>query len=155
MVPIFAGGGAATFAQRLAEGRRSVLFRHHADYAAMTSGASTPQQVLAASRHAAHYLLDSRLLEAWAKALEASGDEARASYLAARLREFRREDVDGFFGPCDDLPEEEDEDADPADAAVHAEAGEARPRPGAAPAGADLPARCLEAPPGIDFRDFR
>ncbi|MFN8892665.1 MAG: hypothetical protein ACK5Y8_02720, partial [Betaproteobacteria bacterium] len=49
---------------------------------------------------ASHYLLDTRFMIAWARALHASGDEAAARHLVARLREFRRPDAAGFFAPC-------------------------------------------------------
>jgi hypothetical protein len=49
---------------------------------------------------APHYLMDTRLMTAWARALEAHGDDDRARYLAARLKEFRNPAADAFFAPC-------------------------------------------------------
>jgi hypothetical protein len=92
--------GAAPLAQRIADGQASLLFGHHADYAAATT-AARPSQALPAFERAAHHLLDARLLGAWARALDEAGDAERARYLAARLREFRRPDAQAFFKVCD------------------------------------------------------
>ncbi len=51
---------------------------------------------------APHFLLDTRLMMAWAKGLAAQGDVERARYIAARLREFRNPNSEDFFAPCDD-----------------------------------------------------
>ena len=111
--------GAAPLVQRIAAGQRSVLFSHHADYAAATLdegdaepavGASlptpppTPPPPLAPFKGAAHYLLDTRLMMAWAKALAANGREDQASHLAARLKEFRNEQSDALFAACAKAP---------------------------------------------------
>ena len=93
---------AAPLTQRIAEGRRSWFFAHHADYAAATTAAAVdvpPAQGLDAFRDATHYLLDSRLMTAWANALHNAGDTDRARHVAARMREFHR--TDAFFAPCD------------------------------------------------------
>ena len=91
--------GAGPLEQRIAEGRRSVLFAHHADYAAATV-AEHPGQVMVAFERAPHYLLDARLLMAWARALEERGETDKARYVAARLKEFRNAQADEFFAPC-------------------------------------------------------
>ena len=93
---------AKPLAQRIDDGRRSWLFAHQADYAAATTtpGALSPQAMRPFLR-APHYLLDARLMEAWAKALDQSGDVERARYLAQRLKEFRNDQSDEFFEPCD------------------------------------------------------
>ena len=104
--------GAAPLEQRIAAGQRSVLFSHHADYAAATLEDSDaepaanaqppgPPPTLAPFKGAAHYLLDTRLMMAWAKALAANGREDQASHLAARLKEFRHEQSDALFAACD------------------------------------------------------
>ncbi|MBE2241203.1 MAG: O-antigen ligase C-terminal domain-containing protein [Burkholderiaceae bacterium] len=109
VVVIFAPpAGAAPLDERIAEGKRSVLFGHHADYAEVT----TPGQVIdpvTAFRRAPHYLLDARLMMAWAYALAAWGDTDKASYLAARLAEFHNEQAHAFFAPCDEPPKEGEE----------------------------------------------
>lgn len=121
---------AAPLAQRIAEGQGSPLFGHHADYAAATVAAE-PAQAMDAFGRAAFHLLDTRLLQAWARAWADAGDLDRARHIAARLREFRRPESRAFFAPCE---------------------------PGAAAAGTGVPAaapfQC--APPGaaLGWRDF-
>ncbi len=103
VVVIFAPGeNAAPLAERIAEGQRSVFFSHHADYAAATTS-DDPAQALAAAQRAAHYLLDTRLMMAWANALHATGDSERAKYVAQRLKEFRDAQSVAYFAPCSDL----------------------------------------------------
>jgi hypothetical protein len=93
----------SSLAERIAEGRQSRLFAHHADYAAATT-AEHPSDALDAFSRAPHYLLDARLLEAWARALHEAGDDERARYLARRLSEFHNEQSDAFFAPCAEPP---------------------------------------------------
>lgn len=92
--------------QRIAEGQRSVFFAHHADYAAATV-AEHPSEAWSAFKRAPHYLLDTRLMMAWAKAFAERGDLDRARHIAQRLREFHNPASDEFFAPCDkpDAPE--------------------------------------------------
>lgn len=90
-------------AQRIAEGQRSVFFSHHADYAAITT-AEHPGEQLEAGLRAAHNLLDTRLMIALSRAYAERGDLERARYVAARLREFRKDDAAEFFAPCDEKP---------------------------------------------------
>ncbi len=92
--------GAAPLAERVAEGRRSVFFGHHADYAAVTSGLVSGAEADAAFARASHYLLDTRFTTAWARHLAARGDVDGARHLAERLREFGR--ADEFFVPCEE-----------------------------------------------------
>jgi hypothetical protein len=100
VVRIFeAPADAPPLAQRIADGRASLLFAHHGDYAAATTG--LPQaDGLADFNGAKHYLLDTRLMQAWAEALAAAGrlDEART--VVARLREFGPQRAEEFFAPC-------------------------------------------------------
>ncbi len=84
---------------RISAGQRSVLFAHHADYAAVTSR-TQPNRVDPAFDSASHYLLDTRLMMAWAQALAAQGDTDRARYLAARIREFRKPEAQSLFANC-------------------------------------------------------
>ena len=106
VVVIFAPpANAAPLAERIAEGQRSILFGHHADYAAVTTPGQLIDPVTAFNR-APHYLLDARLMMAWAYALAAWGDLDKASYLAARLAEFHNEQADAFFAPCGAPPKE-------------------------------------------------
>ncbi|HEX4233923.1 MAG TPA: Wzy polymerase domain-containing protein [Caldimonas sp.] len=100
VVVIFAPpADAGPLERRIALGRQSVLFGHHADYAAATI-AEHPGKVMFAFERAPHYLLDTRLMVAWAKAFEENGEHDKARWIADRLREFRNEQSDGFFAPC-------------------------------------------------------
>ena len=92
---------APPLSQRIAEGRRSVFFAHHADYAAATI-AEHPSEVMVAFKRAPHYLLDARLMMAWAKALNEAGESDKARYVAQRLKEFRNEQAADFFAPCNE-----------------------------------------------------
>jgi O-antigen ligase len=105
VVVIFAPPADVTtsLAERIAEGRQSLLFAHHADYAAATT-VEHPSEALDAFSRAPHYLLDARLLEAWAKALHEAGDDERARYLARRLSEFHNDQSEAFFAPCVEPP---------------------------------------------------
>ena len=87
--------------ERIAQGQHSLLFAHHADYAAATNDSSPASTELGFAR-APHSLLDTRLMVAWANHLAASGDVDRARWLAQRLREFRNAEADSFFAPCAD-----------------------------------------------------
>ncbi|MFL6664250.1 MAG: Wzy polymerase domain-containing protein [Rhizobacter sp.] len=123
---IFSADDPAPLAKRIADGERSWFFAHHAHYAAATIS-EHPAQVLPSFRIATHYLLDTRLMIAWANALHESGDDERARYVAARLREFRNEDSKTFFEPCDE---------------PHA-------------AGEPVPFQCTAPTGRFDYRDFR
>jgi len=118
--------GAAPLAQRIEDGRRSWFFAHHADYAAATT-TDHPAEAMGSFKSATHYLLDSRLMMAWAKALNDAGDTDRARYVAQRLREFRNDGAAAFFEPC----------TEPA-------------KPGVA-----LPFQCLEPQRPLRYEDFR
>ncbi len=115
--------------QRIADGQKSVLFAHHADYAAATV-VEHPGKVMKAFERAPHFLLDARLMMAWARALEERGETDKARYVAARLKEFRNEQAEEFFAPCS-----------PASA-------------GSRPAG-NLPFQCLAPTQALRFEDFR
>jgi O-antigen ligase len=104
VVVIFAPpADAGPLEQRIAEGKKSVLFAHHADYAEATI-AEHPGRVMSAFERAPHYLLDARLLMAWAKALDERDESEKARYVAARLKEFRNEQATEFFAPCAPAP---------------------------------------------------
>lgn len=97
---IFEAGARDTpLATRIAEGRRSWLFSHHADYAAATTGLPQPDG-LGAFDGAKHYLLDTRLMVAWADALAAAGRTEEARTVAARLREFGASRAEDYFNEC-------------------------------------------------------
>ena len=96
-----AAPGAPPLEQRIATGQKSVFFAHHADYAAVTSNLAVVDPVQAFDR-TTHYLLDTRLMVAWAKALAERGELDAARTLAARLREFDKSDAEDFFDACVD-----------------------------------------------------
>ena len=80
-----------------------MLFSHHADYAAVTSGVAL-RDAPASFANTTHYLLDGRLMMAWAEWLEAQGRPDLARNLTARLRDFRSPDAAEFFAPCAGAP---------------------------------------------------
>ncbi len=94
-----ANPGDPPLAQRIARGQRSIFFGHHADYAAVTSGVPVTDPAHAFDR-ASHYLLDTRLMVAWATSLAARGETDAARHIAERLREFKKTDAEEFFAPC-------------------------------------------------------
>jgi O-antigen ligase len=91
--------GLAPLAQRIADGRLSWFFAHHADYAAVTT-AERPSTFMPAFDRAAHHLLDARLMKAWAQALDETNQVDRSRHLAQRLAEFRNPLVADFFAVC-------------------------------------------------------
>ena len=91
----------STLQQRIDSGQQSWLFAHHAGYAAATTD-DDPAPSDPAFREAPHYLMDTRLMVAWAKALARAGELDKARHLAQRLREFRNPQADEFFEPCDE-----------------------------------------------------
>jgi len=93
--------GGVPLSRRIADGERSGLFAHHAGYAAATTNEDITADA-PAFREAPHYLMDTRLMIAWAQALARSGELDKARYLAQRLREFRNPQADEFFAPCKD-----------------------------------------------------
>jgi len=145
---------AAPLDKRIADGRRSILFAHHADYAAATV-AEHPGQVMTAFRRAPHFLLDARLMLAWAKGLDEAGETDKARYVAARLKEFRNEQAEDFFAPC---PGGASAPAPSAPRRIAAPAtAPAAPAPSASAqaASAPLPFQCLAPSAPVSYRDFR
>jgi O-antigen ligase len=94
------GDHPAPLAERIAEGRRSLLFAHHADYALVTTPAE-PVTLPGAFDRVTHFLLDTRLMIAWAQSLHARGHEDHARHIAARLREFGNPKSAEFFAECE------------------------------------------------------
>lgn len=100
VVTIFAPPeNAGPLEQRIETGKKSWFFSHHAHYAAATS-TPDPSGAMGSFDVATHYLLDTRLMMAWANALAANGELDKAKHLAQRLREFRNADSEEFFAPC-------------------------------------------------------
>jgi len=127
VIKIFVPADAAPLAARIADGQRSVFFAHHADYAAGTT-ADHPSDAMAAFTRAPHYLLDARLMMAWAKALNEAGKIDEARFVTQRLKEFKNAQAAEFFQPCE--------------------------APAAADA-ADLPFQCVAPSRDFSYRDFR
>jgi O-antigen ligase len=84
---------------RIEDGERSAFYAYHAAYADVTV-AEHPSQAWSGFRLAPHYLLDTRLMMAWATAFAERGDLDHARYLAQRMREFRKPEASEFFSPC-------------------------------------------------------
>lgn len=112
-------------AERIERGQHSLFFGHQADYAAATT-TEPPSLAMAAFHTTTHALLDTRLMIAWARAMEESGHRDKASYLAARLKEFRNPASAEFFAACQ-MPVDD---------------------------GAPGPFQCEEPPPALGWRDF-
>jgi O-antigen ligase len=98
--PELSWGEPAPLAERIAQGQRSVLWGHHADYASVTM-APKPEEVFSQFERPLYHLADTRLLIAYARALLARGEIAKASHVAARLREFHNPASADFFALCD------------------------------------------------------
>lgn len=93
------GNTTLSLEDRIAQGQQSLLFAHHADYAAATVNDPSPASRLGLTR-TTHSLLDTRLMTAWADALADAGQVDQARYLAARIREFRNPATAEYFAPC-------------------------------------------------------
>ncbi len=91
--------GAPPLSQRVAEGRKNPLFAYQAEYADATYTGDVPDRA-ASLRSAVHYLLDTRLMMAWADHLAKTGEIDKARYLAQRLREFRNPESQKYFSVC-------------------------------------------------------
>lgn len=99
VVPIFDSDETSLLSARIESGERSWFFAHHAQYADVTTR-DHPSEVMPAFAGATHFLLDTRLMMAWAKAYAEKGDTERARYLAQRLREFNNPASEEFFAEC-------------------------------------------------------
>ncbi|MFN7723488.1 MAG: Wzy polymerase domain-containing protein [Rubrivivax sp.] len=131
--------GGPTLAERITAGQRSLFFAHHADYAAATTGQAPADDALAPFDGATHFLLDTRLMVAWARALAEQGQLDRARAIAQRLREFRNAGSAEFFAECGPGPA-----PNPATAAPAAPAASA----------AALPFQCTAPQAPVHWRDY-
>ena len=91
----------APLVERIGRAQASPLFANQADYVAVTDMPLTPAMLPLVER-ASHVLLNGRLMFAWANLLHARGEEDKARYMAARLREFALRGPKPWFAPCDD-----------------------------------------------------
>ena len=131
---------AGPLGDRVAAGRRSILFAHHGDYAAATI-TDHPGTVIDAFAGASHYLLDARLMQAWATALHERGELDKARHVAARLKEFRHPQSAEFFAPC---------------TAATLPSGHSSTAAASAPAAtAALPFQCTAPTRPLTFEEFR
>jgi O-antigen ligase len=101
----FAQGLRKPLEQRIAEARHSVLFGHYADYGAIT-GTDKPEEAFDAFRRPMRFLIETRVMVAYAKALYARGELDKARYVAQRLLEFKHSHPESkqFFAPCEAQP---------------------------------------------------
>ncbi|XHS79620.1 Wzy polymerase domain-containing protein [Burkholderiaceae bacterium UC74_6] len=90
----------APLVDRVREGQRALIFGPLADYAAATSLPGN-RRALEAAKRTGHNLIDARLMMDWAEELHEAGDDDRARYLAARLREFRNDQAKPWFAACE------------------------------------------------------
>jgi O-antigen ligase len=97
---IYIAQSATPLAERIASGQRSVLFAHHADYAAAVT-ASGPAEAVPPLRQATHFLLDPQIMVLLVRTLAAQGDFERARHVAQRLREFRHAQAAEFLSACE------------------------------------------------------
>jgi hypothetical protein len=127
VVSIFAPlKNAAPLEQRIALGQKSVLFGYQADYAAVTT-ADDPAQSFGTFKRPLHNLIDTRLMIAYADALNERGEVNKARHVVARLREFRRYGNEAFLDECNNVAPDE-----------------------------PLPYQCTPpSGPALDWRDFR
>jgi hypothetical protein len=146
--------GAGPLEERIAAGRKSVLFGHHADYA-MATIAAHPGEVIEAFDRAPHYLLDSRLMEAWARALAERGETDKARWIADRLREFRNESEEDFFAACDGRAASHSRTRASGTRAPHAASAPADAASAPADAASAPPFQCRRAERTYRFEDFR
>lgn len=93
--------GAGPLEARIQRGQQGLLFTSQADYAAATS-LGPGQTALEAARRTAHNLIDVRLMMAWARSLNATGDVDRARYVVQRLREFRSTQAQEWLDECNE-----------------------------------------------------
>lgn len=89
--------------RRIAEGRQSTLFGHHADRFAGTL-ALRGQRRLEPYKRVVHEMLDTRLLIAWSQALAENKEVERARFVAARVAEFDDPAARLFFSVCHQRP---------------------------------------------------
>jgi len=142
VVAIFAPpANAGPLMDRIDAGMHSVFFAHHAGYAMATTEQDPPAE-LSAFKSPEYYLLDDRLMSAWADAYARAGDRQKASYIARRIAEFHG-DNSAYFAICHAAP------AKPA----------AGPASGGSRVTASLPTsppyQCQEPTEPLTWRDFR
>jgi O-antigen ligase len=101
VTPIYQTAATASMLQeRIEMGQRSTFFAHHAHHTAVMHRPPSipPLQNLA---EVVHFLLDAKLLQAWAQSLHEQGHTEHARHLAQRLKEFNNPQSILFFKVCE------------------------------------------------------
>lgn len=94
-------GDWAPLSERLQIGRTSVIFPYAAEYMGATRFSPRPEALTYAER-AAHGVIDTWLLQAWAASLHSAGEDDKARYLVLRLKEFNDKRAHRLMAPCMD-----------------------------------------------------
>lgn len=93
--------GAGPLEKRIAYGQKKIWFGYQADYADVTvPDDDEPAKPPRAFRRTLHNLVDARLMIAYARSLNASGEPDKARYVIARLKEFHNSAETAFLSPC-------------------------------------------------------
>ena len=96
----FGAGQRKSLEQRVAEGRQSVLFGYWVDFGVVTNidtYRNHSEEVERAIRHR----MNPHMLMIYAKYLHERGEDDKAAYVAARLREFHHPVSEAFLAECD------------------------------------------------------
>lgn len=96
----FGGGQRKSLEQRVAEGRRSVLFGYWVDFGVVTN-IDTYRNHAEAVERAIRHRMNPHMLMIYANYLHERGEDDKASYVAARLREFHHPVSEAFLAECD------------------------------------------------------
>ena len=96
----FGAGLRKPLEQRVAEGRKSILFGHWVDFGVVTNVDTYADHAEQVERAFGHRV-NPHILMIYAKFLHERGEDDKASYVAARLREFHNRVSDAFFAECD------------------------------------------------------
>lgn len=91
----------APLQERLTLGRTSIFYPYTAHYMGATRMSPRPE-ALRDAEFAAHGLIDTWLLQAWANSLHAAGQDEKARYLVQRLLEFKDKRAERMMAPCVD-----------------------------------------------------
>ncbi len=89
----------APLQERLDLGRSSAFYPYTAHHMGATRLSPRPE-ALRDAEFAAHGLVDTWLLQAWANSLHAAGQDEKARYLVQRLLEFRDKRAERMMAPC-------------------------------------------------------
>lgn len=99
----FGAGLRQSLEQRIEQGRKSVLFGYWVDFGVVTNVDAYADRAEQVERAFAHRV-NPHMLMIYAKYLHERGEDDKASYVAARLREFHNPVSAAFFAQCDAVP---------------------------------------------------